>query len=94
MEADKVGVLHVGREFGNQGEVAAVRLLRLGLRIDHMGRHGTLALASVPCVVYLIAEFAALYVAVFSCHNDNDNGKTSRLLPQGGQGVRIPLSRS
>ena len=94
MEADKVSLFHIRRELGDQGEVAAVRLLRLGLRIGHMGRHSTLALTPVPGVVYLIAEFAALGVAVFSCHNDNDNGKIGRLLPQGGQGVRIPLSCS
>ena len=50
MESDEVGLFHVGREFGNQGEVAAVRLLRLGFRIGHMGGHSTLALASMPSV--------------------------------------------
>lgn len=70
VEADEVGIFHIGRELGDQGEVAAVRLLRLGLRIGHMGGHSTLALASIPFVEYFVAEFAALGVAVLSCHDD------------------------
>ena len=69
VEADEVGILEVGRELGYQREIAAVRLLRLGLWIGYMGGHSTLALASVPGVVYLIAEFAALGVAILSCHD-------------------------
>ena len=70
VEADEVGVLHVGRELGDYSKVAAVRLLRLGLGIGYVGWHGALALASVPGVVYLVAEFSALGVAVLSCHNE------------------------
>ena len=69
MESDEVGFLHVGREFGDHREVAAVGLLRLGLRVGHRGGHGALALPPMPGVVYLVAEFAALGIALFSCHN-------------------------
>ena len=65
-----MGIFHIGRELGNQGEVAAMRLLRLGLRIGHMGGHSPFALAPVPGVVDFVAKFAALGVAVLSCHND------------------------
>ena len=60
VEPDEVGFFHVGREFGDHREGVAVGLLRLGLRVGHMGGHGTYALAPVPGVVYLVAEFAAL----------------------------------
>lgn len=69
MESDEVGFLHVGREFGDHREVAAVGLLRLGLRIGHRGGHGALALPPMPGVVYLVAEFAALGIALYPCHN-------------------------
>lgn len=68
VESDEVGLLHVGRELRYHREVAAVSLLRLGLRIGHGGGHGALALPPVPGVVYLVAEFAALAIAVFSRH--------------------------
>lgn len=71
VEAYKVGILHVRRKFGNQGKVAAVRLLCLSLRIGHMGRHSPFTLAPMPGVVYLIAEFATLGGAILSCHNDS-----------------------
>ena len=70
MEADEVSVLEVGRELGDYGEVAAVRLLRLGLWVCHRYGYRPLALAPVPGVVYLVAEFAALGVTVLSCHDD------------------------
>lgn len=69
MESDEVGFLHVGREFGDHREVAAVGLLCLGLRIGHRGGHGALALPPMPGVVYLVAEFAALGGALYLCHN-------------------------
>ena len=69
MESDEVGSLHIRREFGDHRKVAAVSLLRLGLRIGHGGRHGALALPPMPGVVYLVAEFSALGIALFSCHN-------------------------
>lgn len=69
VEPDEVGGLHVGREFGDHREVAAVGLLRLGLRIGHRGGHGALALPPMPFVENLVAEFAALGIALFSCHN-------------------------
>lgn len=50
VEAYKVGILHIGRKLGDQREVAAVGLLRLSLRVCHMGGHSTLALAPVPCI--------------------------------------------
>ena len=68
VESDEVGLLHVGREFGNHREVAAVGLLRLSFRIGHRGGHGTLALPPVPGIVYLVAEFPSLGVAIFPCH--------------------------
>ncbi len=68
METDEVSFLHVGRELGYHRKVAAVGLLRLGSRIGHRGWHGALALAPVPSVVYLVAEFAALGIALFPCH--------------------------
>ncbi len=55
VETDEVGLLHVGREPGYYREVAAMGLLRLGLRVGHRSGHGTLALPTVPSVVYLIA---------------------------------------
>ena len=68
MKSNEVGLFHVGREFGDHREVAAVGLLCLGLRIGHRGGHGALALAPVPSVVYLVAEFAALGITLFPCH--------------------------
>ena len=88
------GILHIGRELGNLREVAAVRLLRLGLRIGYMGRHRALTLSPMPGVVDFVAEFAALGVALFSCHNDNDSGKEGKILSQIRQGVPIPLPSS
>ncbi len=55
VEADEVCLLHVGRELGYYREVAAMGLLRLGLRVGHRGGHGALALPPMPSVVYLIA---------------------------------------
>ena len=69
MESDEVGCLHIGREFGDHREVAAVGLLCLGLRVGHRGGHGALALPPMPSVVYFVAEFAALGIALFPCHN-------------------------
>ena len=69
MKSNEVGFLHVGREFGDHREVAAVGLLRLGLRVGHRGGHGALALPPMPGVVYLVAEFPALGIALFPCHN-------------------------
>lgn len=69
VEPDEVGGLHVGREFGDHCEVAAVGLLRLGLRIGHRGGHRALALPPMPGVVYLVAEFSALGIALLPCHN-------------------------
>ena len=68
MEPDEVGLLHVGRELGDHREVAAMCLLRLGLRIGHRGGHGAYALPPMPSVEYLVAEFAALDIAMFPCH--------------------------
>lgn len=68
VETDEVGLFHVGRELGYHRKVAAVGLLRLGSRIGHRGGHGALALAPVPSVVYLVAEFAALGITLFPCH--------------------------
>lgn len=68
VETYEVGLLHVRRELGYHCKVAAVGLLRLGSRIGHRGGHGALALASVPGVVYLVAEFAALGITLFPCH--------------------------
>ena len=68
MKSNEVGLFHVGREFGDHREVAAVGLLCLGLRIGHRGGHGALALPPMPGVVYLVAEFAALGIALFPCH--------------------------
>lgn len=68
VETDEVGLFHVGRELGYHRKVAAVGLLRFGPRIGYGGGHGALALAPVPGVVYLVAEFAALGVALFPCH--------------------------
>ncbi len=69
VKSDEVGGLHVGREFGNHREVAAVGLLCLGLRVGHRGGHGALALPPMPGVVYLVAEFSALGRALLPCHN-------------------------
>ena len=69
MEPYEVGFLHVGREFGDHRKGIAVRLLCLGLRIGHMGGHGTFTLPPMPCVVYLVAEFAAHGGALFRCHS-------------------------
>lgn len=69
MKSNEVGLFHVGRELGDHREVAAVVLLCLGLRIGHRGGHGALALPPMPGVVYLVAEFAALGIALFPCHN-------------------------
>lgn len=69
VESHEVRLLHVGGELGYLCEVAAVRLLRLGAGIGHMGRHRALALPSMPGVIYFVAELAALNVTVFSCHN-------------------------
>ena len=69
VESDEVDFLHVGREFGNHTKIAAVGLLCLGLRIGHRGGHGALALPPMPGVVYLVAEFPALGIALFPCHN-------------------------
>lgn len=69
MESDEMGSLHIRRELGDHREVAAVSLLRLGLRIGHGGRHGALALPSMPFVENLVAEFATLGIALFPCHN-------------------------
>ena len=71
-----------------------MRLLRFGLRVGHMGGHGTLTLATMPGVKYLVAEFTALGVALFSCHNDNDNDTVGKILSQLRQGVPIPLPSS
>ena len=69
MKSDKVGALHVGRELGDHRKVAAVGLLRFGLRVGHGGGHGAFALPPMPFVENLVAEFAALGIALFSCHN-------------------------
>ena len=69
VESDEVDFLHVGREFGNHTKIAAVGLLCLGLRIGHRGGHGALALPPMPGVVYFVAEFPALGIALFPCHN-------------------------
>ena len=69
MESDEMGSLHIRRELGDHREVAAVSLLCLGLRIGHRGGHGALALPPMPGVVYFVAEFTALGIALFSCHN-------------------------
>lgn len=69
VKPDEMGGLHIGREFGDHREVATVGLLCLGLRIGHRGGHRALALPPMPGVVYLVAEFAALGIAMFSCHN-------------------------
>ncbi len=69
MKSNEVGLFHVGREFGDHREVAAVSLLRFGLRVGHMCGHSAFALTSVPVVIYLVAEFAALGIALFPCHN-------------------------
>ena len=63
-----------------------MRLLRFGLRVGHMGGHGTLTLATMPGVKYLVAEFTALGVALFSCHNDNDNDKVGKYCLRSGKG--------
>lgn len=68
MKSNEVGLFHVGRELGDHRKVAAVGLLCLGLRVGHRGGHGALALAPVPGVVYLVAEFAALGITLFPCH--------------------------
>ena len=68
VETYEVGLLHVGRELGYHRKVASVGLLRFGSRIGHGGGHGALALPPVPSVVYLVAEFAALSIALFPCH--------------------------
>lgn len=68
MKSNEVGLFHVGRELGDHREVAAVGLLCLGLRVGHRGGHGALALPPMPGVVYLVAEFAALGIALFPCH--------------------------
>lgn len=68
MKSNEVGLFHVGREFGDHREVTAVGLLCLGLRVGHRGGHGALALPPMPGVVYLVAEFAALGIALFPCH--------------------------
>ena len=68
MKSNEVGLFHVGRELGDHREVAAVGLLCLGLRIGHRGGHGALALPPMPGVVYLVAEFPALGIALFPCH--------------------------
>lgn len=70
MEPDEVGFFHVGREPGYYREVAAMGLLRLSFRVGHRSGHGTLALPTVPGVIYLVAEFTALVIALFSCHNN------------------------
>lgn len=70
MKSNEVGLFHVGREPGYYREVAAVGLLCLGLRVGHRGGHGALALPTVPGVIYLVAEFTALVIALFSCHNN------------------------
>ena len=69
MKSNEVGLFHVGREFGDHREVAAVGLLCLGLRIGHRGGHGALALPPMPGVVYFVAESATLGIALFPCHN-------------------------
>ena len=69
MKSNEVGLFHVGRELGDHRKVAAVDLLCLGLRIGHRGGHGALALPPMPGVVYFVAEFTALGIALFSCHN-------------------------
>lgn len=69
MKSDKVGAIHVGRELGDHREVAAVGLLCLGLRVGHRGGHGALALPPMPFVENLVAEFAALGIALSPCHN-------------------------
>lgn len=70
VETDEVGLLHVRRELGYHRKVAAVGLLRLSFRVGHRSGHGTLALPTVPGVIYLVAEFTALVIALFSCHNN------------------------
>lgn len=64
-----MGLFHVGREFGDGRKGIAMRLLLRGLRVGHMSRLRALALPPMPGVIYLVAELAALNVAVFSCHN-------------------------
>lgn len=80
VETDKLCFLHVGRELGYQRKGASMGLLCLGLWIGYMGGHSTLALATMPGVIDFVAEFAMLCIAVFSCHNDNDNGKVGGIL--------------
>lgn len=63
-----MGLFHVRREFGDGRKGIAMRLLLRGLWVGHMGRHRALALPPMPGVIYLVAELAALNVAVFSCH--------------------------
>lgn len=72
VESHEVRLLHVGGELGDLCEVAAVRLLRLGAGIGHMGGHGTLALPSMPCIVYLVPQLTRFAIALYSRHIDND----------------------
>lgn len=72
VESHEVRLLHVGGELGYPCEVAAVRLLRLGAGIGHMGGHRTLALLSMPCIVYLVPQLTCFAIALYSCHIDND----------------------
>lgn len=72
VEPYKVRLLHVGGELGYLCEVAAVCLLRLGAGIGHMGGHGTLALPSMPCIVYLVPQLTRFAIALYSRHIDND----------------------
>ena len=55
VEADGVSPGHVGGETHYLDEGAAMGLLRLGARIGHLNRHGTLALASINDVENLVA---------------------------------------
>lgn len=71
VESHEVRFLHVGGELGDLCEVAAVRLLRLGAGIGHMGGHGTFALPSMPGIVYLVSQLTCFAIALYSCHIDN-----------------------
>lgn len=72
VESHEVRLLHIGGELGDLCEVAAVRLLRLGAGIGHMGGHGTLALPSMPGIVYLVPQLTRFAIALYSRHIDND----------------------
>ena len=72
VESHEVRFLHVGGELGDLCEVAAVRLLRLGAGIGHMGGHGTLALPSMPGIVYLVPQLTRFAIALYFRHIDND----------------------